>query len=288
MVRFTRFTAPIVAVLGLAFAAACSDDSSLTSPDASGVALHPSSHESGTVVVWPGDMRGWFFLQETPNGSGQMVAGPDSPPLGAGSANLIVDATGGVILGVADYAGTPLADIDALTYSTYRTSGSAALAIALQINVDVDLTDANTAWQGRLVYEPYYTHAVVTGDWQNWDTQDDAGNGNWWFTGAPGNATCPIGNPCTWSEVLAAFPNAGVHPTLGAIGLKAGGNWGGFDGNTDALTVGIAGGNTVTYDFELANDPADKNDCKKGGWAQYGFRNQGQCIKFVNTGKDSR
>ena len=35
-------------------------------------------------------------------------------------------------------------------------------------------------------------------------------------------------------------------------------------------------------------DPATKADCKKGGWADFGFRNQGQCIRFVNTGKDSR
>lgn len=35
-------------------------------------------------------------------------------------------------------------------------------------------------------------------------------------------------------------------------------------------------------------DPEVKDDCKKGGWEDYGFKNQGQCIKFVNTGKDSR
>jgi hypothetical protein len=35
-------------------------------------------------------------------------------------------------------------------------------------------------------------------------------------------------------------------------------------------------------------NPETKNDCKKGGWQEYGFKNQGQCIRFVNTGKDSR
>lgn len=34
--------------------------------------------------------------------------------------------------------------------------------------------------------------------------------------------------------------------------------------------------------------PQTKDDCKKGGYADFGFKNQGQCIKFVNTGKDSR
>ena len=35
-------------------------------------------------------------------------------------------------------------------------------------------------------------------------------------------------------------------------------------------------------------DPTTKDDCKNGGWEQFGFRNQGQCVRFVETGKDSR
>ena len=29
-------------------------------------------------------------------------------------------------------------------------------------------------------------------------------------------------------------------------------------------------------------------DCMDGGYADFGFRNQGQCVRFVNTGQDSR
>lgn len=32
----------------------------------------------------------------------------------------------------------------------------------------------------------------------------------------------------------------------------------------------------------------NKDDCKNGGYAAFGFRNQGLCIQYVNTGKDSR
>jgi len=35
-------------------------------------------------------------------------------------------------------------------------------------------------------------------------------------------------------------------------------------------------------------DPESKSDCKEGGWEGFGFRNQGQCVRFVNTGQDSR
>lgn len=35
-------------------------------------------------------------------------------------------------------------------------------------------------------------------------------------------------------------------------------------------------------------DPVTQDDCKKGKWADFGFRNQGQCIRFVENGGDSR
>lgn len=35
-------------------------------------------------------------------------------------------------------------------------------------------------------------------------------------------------------------------------------------------------------------DPVTKDECKNGGWEDFGFQNQGQCIRFVNTGQDSR
>ena len=73
--------------------------------------------------------------------------------------------------------------------------------------------------------------------------------------------------------------------------------------NTPADTIpGVVGGNRYGWftvidvdggievdNHELfAADPENADDCKNGGWDGFGFRNQGQCIKFVNTGKDSR
>jgi hypothetical protein len=34
--------------------------------------------------------------------------------------------------------------------------------------------------------------------------------------------------------------------------------------------------------------PETAEDCKGGGFADFGFRNQGQCVRYVNTGQDSR
>lgn len=38
----------------------------------------------------------------------------------------------------------------------------------------------------------------------------------------------------------------------------------------------------------IAANPRTKEECKDGGWERFGFENQGQCVRFVETGKDSR
>lgn len=203
------------------------------------------------VKVTPKNMKGWAFANEGPIGSGMLVRGPGRP-LGKGSAELRVNDTGREILYKSAYQGTYLRDVRPLAYLTFRQQGSSAVAISLQFNIDYDLTDAVELYQGRLVYEPYFTHTVQTGAWQGWNTQDNAAAGNWWSTRPPGSlpGNCPQSDPCTWSEMLTKFPNVGIHRIYGLVLLRAGGPWlGGFLGNTDALVVGVRGHTTV-YDFE--------------------------------------
>jgi hypothetical protein len=52
-------------------------------------------------------------------------------------------------------------------------------------------------------------------------------------------------------------------------------------GVTDAVAIGLI------MKFSRGN-PSTKEDCKNGGWKNYGFKNQGQCIRFVETGQDNR
>lgn len=214
-----------------------------------------SSCFGATITVTPGNMNGWVFLVESGAGAtGQLVNGPAAPPIGTGSAQMTLNNGSdgmylGSLLGV-----TALSSFNELSYSTYRASGDAALAIALQLDFDADITDANNAWQGRLIFEPYHTNTVDTGNWQTWDTLTSAGTGNWWFSGAPQNATCSMANPCTWGEVLAAFPKGGVR-VGGAIGFKAGSGWSsGFDGNVDNLKYQIGNNSQIITDFEGGNN----------------------------------
>lgn len=206
-----------------------------------------------TIVVSPSNLQGWSFFPENTTGSqvGEMVSGPDTPPLGDGSARFFVpNSDESQVLAIGAYAGTRLDQITELSYQTYRASGGAAQAVALQFNFDADLTDTDETWQGRLVFEPHHSETVNTGAWQEWDTLTQ---GKWWGSGAPLNGVCPQSSPCTWTEVITAFPDGGIHATLGAVLFKAGSGWSGFDGNVDNLVIGVQTGfniHTTTFDFE--------------------------------------
>jgi hypothetical protein len=69
------------------------------------------------------------------------------------------------------------------------------------------------------------------------------------------------------------------------------------DGTLDIFTMNADGSNqtNITNNSAHEHDPAwqplpgttvpkTKADCKKGGYKDFGFKNQGQCIKAVNHG----
>lgn len=216
---------------------------------------------SGPTVVKPSSMNGWYFWNDkndTFAGSpGALVAGPAAPPSGDGSVRLgpLTDngatAAGHSVIATDAYLGTPLAGFTAMSYATYQPGPVRAIAIQF----DVRYRPADSAYGGRLVFEPYQNGAVTVGaGWQSWTPLA----GRWWATKTTAAGTggaqvvaLPAGNcaqssPCTWSQINAAFPSAIV---AGRFLLKAGSNWAGFDGNADDLTIGV-GGVDATYDFE--------------------------------------
>lgn len=216
---------------------------------------------SNTVLVSPANQNGWVFADDLPGtgtGSGGFEAGPATPPLGAGSAFLTVDAQGRHILGTAGYAGTRMDDLLGILYGSYQDNNSnTVVAPSFQFDIDYDLNDAATAYQGRLVFEPYLSPAqgaVQQNVWQTWDARA----GNWYGTRTTvtvGNVSvaqpCQPASPCTWQQVLAVFPDAGVRNNpASAILFKVGGPWApGFDGNVDALNL-RHNGSLIQYNFE--------------------------------------
>jgi hypothetical protein len=213
--------------------------------------------DSMPVLVMPSSLNGWFFFNEGANGSGGFEQGPATPPLGGGSAFLQVDSTGRHSLGTQAYAGTRLDQISELRYSTFKnTNPDQIVDIGLQFDIDYDGAGGNAAYQGRLVFEPYFTGTNPRQNvWQTWH----ALAGKWYASrsGANGsNGVCPQSAPCTWPQVLASFPNATVFNNAfgGVLLFRAGGPWAnGYDGNVDAFTIGV-GTTFTTFNFEPDSD----------------------------------
>jgi hypothetical protein len=219
--------------------------------------------QTKTVTLADGNGFGTFYDN---TGSSAFVAGPATPPLGVGSFQMSTGSGDGpnlggkVYEGNADYDGTRLDAIKALSYSTYVEStsglpGSAVLAPTITLQVSVD---GNASRDSALVFEPVYNTdqgTVTPGTWQTWD----ALHGKWWFTkqSAPQTAYGPS-DYVTFAQILTTYPNiqivnwyarpdgAGV---ASVAGTSSGGAWKDFVGDVDGLTIQVDCAKT-TYDFE--------------------------------------
>jgi len=241
------------------------------------------------VTVRPTDLAhsldnlpGWRFGAEGVRiaSSGRLAVGPGQPPIGGGSAAFeLLDMTGGMSLQYfsSELVGLPLGSLTRLEYCTLVEAAGDNQAVSLQLNFDDDVTDWDTSYKGRLIFEPGRTpgEEITVGTWQCWD----ALAGYWWGSGSPLNSFQGFDNPGSLIEILSRFPNAGFNSEVGGLVLKADSGRGSFHGNADALTLGTSTFE-VTFDFE--QEPFDRAACYLGGWQNYGFPNQDQCTRFVN------
>ena len=281
----------LVALAALGISACTADSGGPLGPGAASLELAPGSN---TVVVTEDDVTrqventpptdDWVLYTRvgTPPTAGAFAAGPGDPPLGAGSFHSTT-ATGAekVFLFNYDHVGTPLAEITDLGYATYRSAGTGQQLPSL--NLQVDYNGAAPGGFTTLVFEPVYNTAqgaVVDGEWQTWDA---APAGIWWST-QPINGVCAFTCYVSWSDIVAANPDATI---LGGYGINQGSGNPGLVGASDALRIAY-GGDSVTYDFEAYRAVTSKDECKDGGWATVTtaegepFRNQGQCVAYSN------
>jgi hypothetical protein len=230
--------------------------------------------------------KNWVLYQRNA-GDGNTRVGPATPPSGIGSYE-IVTPTGidKATLFNFDHVGTSLASIDKIGYSTYRTAGSAQQVTAL--NIQVDINGAAPGGFTTLVFEPVYNTgqgAVVSGQWQPWDAY--MGGAAIWWSSNPINVAPTRDDFVTWQSIVANNPNAVI---LGGFGLNQGSGNPALTAASDNLSIGY-GGSCFTYDFEPYRVATSKDDCKDGGWQRVktaggaSFKNQGQCVQYVNTGK---
>jgi hypothetical protein len=217
--------------------------------DSPGGAFAPSD---GSVVTAANLGVDWFLTTRT-GSVGAFVPGPATPPLGQGSFSMsVADGVGKVTLFNYDHIGTALADIEALTYATYRASSSTNPAAQYPaLNIEVDFLGDGSSYT-TLVWEPVYAYgpaALLTDTWQTWDAMAASQTnfaGGWWSTNdIPG--VCAFNCFVSWADILAANPDAKIKF---GFGVNVGSGWNGvFSGASDALSLSVDGAAT-TYDFE--------------------------------------
>jgi hypothetical protein len=163
-----------------------------------------------------------------------------------------------------DWAGTPIANITTLSYSTYAAAWNGEQDTFLDIYINTD-GHPNDGYNDRIIFEPDYGSQsfVPTGppkpvlnQWQTWNVldgrfYDDNQNG-----GFGGSDALP------WSSFLTLYPNAvlvnddgnggvgGLRITIGAVNPSQS-----ADDYVDNFTIGTAAGSTI-YDFEAVPEPS--------------------------------
>jgi uncharacterized repeat protein (TIGR01451 family) len=212
-----------------------------------------------TLVVTESNLQGWTLSASAGTGdepppAAYLAAGYENPPAGAGSLHLNVGEDGNDAAQVRTnaFAGTRIADITALSYSTFTqvdltgSAGDQAPYLMLHVDTDGNLATADVQlW----FFEPaYQSMAPVMDTWQTWDAH--AGG---WYTGGGLAGSGPGANVKTFAELLAVAPNATIVSTgTGGVRIVTGfgaGAWDHYAGAADEFRF-AAGATDVTYDFE--------------------------------------
>ena len=281
-------------LLGLA---ACSGDSLSPTALSADRAVAQDAASGGTVVVTESDisrqaedtppLRNWVLYTRLA-GNGAFVTGPGTPPLGVGSISLTTPTPADKVqLFNFDHIGTKLADVRSMSYSTYRTTGTAEQVTAINVVIDFNGPGTDGGFS-TLVFEPVYNPdqgAVVSSQWQNWDAYN-GGNAIWWST-RPINGVCARECYVTWKQIVSNNPDAVI---LGGFGLNQGSGGNALIASADALHLDTPN-MSITYDFEPFRVATSKEACKDDGWRTLkradgsGFKNQGDCVSYTENGR---
>jgi hypothetical protein len=295
-----RLTPPVLAVLALT-AACATETTGPAAPGDEGIRPSFAISATGAQIITEAEIarqaentlptKNWVLYTRNA-GTGVFLVGPGTAPEGVGSMEF--NTTGSsdkAYLYNYDYVGKPLSALSTLRYSSYRSAAPGAAVVSLNIEIDKTGGSYVLGDYSVLVFEPYNNsnqRAIQNGVWQAWDAYD-AGNGKWWASsgGLPGG-TCIQATPCTWTQVLTLVPNATV---LGGLGMNQGTGNPGTISAFDQLQVQFGTDAVVTYDFEPYVTATTREICKNSGWQTAkradgsSFKNQGDCVSYVMTGK---
>lgn len=245
-----------------------------------------------TIVVTPTNQQGWSTSDTRPGGAVSFVV-DSSAPSGVGALRLTTDATTAAKAQYLHATSTPLADVTELSYYTRQISSPFAqadpsyqLPVCLGGVVGTTCTGFTT-----FVFEPYENvglgtpgGVVIPNVWQQWDV--DAGQ--FWSSRTYTDGTCSVVAGAGGAPFYSLAALKSICPNAVVVGFGV--NIGTFNPSYDVYTD-LFNFNGTTYDFEPYLVPTNKDQCKDGGFLTAkradgsSFKNQGDCIQYVNTGK---
>lgn len=169
-----------------------------------------------------------------------------------------------------DFVFLPVADLQSIAYDyLIAGDGTTADAAHFYLNVYANIDDSDNYYDCRFDYVPTAPADL-----------DDFATATVHATDTPTNVRQRGDRIASCPATLAGMP-AGSHVRVFAINVgDSSANDAGLGGYLDNVVVTTTSGAT-TYDFEPA--PVTKDDCKNGGYAAYGFSNQGQCVSSLQS-----
>ncbi|MGH9032599.1 MAG: hypothetical protein ACRDZV_10775 [Acidimicrobiia bacterium] len=198
-----------------------------------------------------------FSLEQASIGTGSAKGGPIGP---AAAEKLI----GGKELGL------PVTDLSSIAYDfLVAGNGTAASGKHFYLNVYANIDDSDNFYDCRFDYVPlagsttaFTTMTVTPTDVPTTVTK----------RGARFDGLCPA--------TLAGMPE-GSHVRAIALNIgDTGVSDNGLAGYLDNVQIATTS-ETTTYDFEAS--PGTPDECKKDGWAAFGFPNQGACVSSLQS-----
>ena len=253
-----------------------------------------------TVVVTPTNTHGWTSappLADTRPGGDVAFVADSTAPGGEGALQLTTDLTTTSKAQYMHAAGIELNDVTELSYWTKQVSatfpqGDPSYQLPIcgtgfngtSCNANTTPVIGNATSFTTLVYEPYQggQGVVLPNVWQQWNIDS---TGLFWSTRtvqcSGGTLVGTPGGPATYT--LAMVKSICPEAFVLSFGVNIGSNNPGYTVRTDLFDF-----NGTIYDFELTNQPTDKDQCKNGGYQDFTdangqpFKNQGQCVSYSN------
>jgi len=247
---------------------------------------------NAVVVTPPINSQGWSTSDTRPGGAVNFVV-DSTAPSGNGALQLTTDLSTTAKAQYLHAASTPLVNVTELSYYTRQISGPLFADPSYQLLVCLGgVTGTTCNGFTTFVFEPYQNNGlaapspvILPNIWQQWDV---AAGQFWSSRTASGGGTCSViaggGGPPFYSLVY--LQNNCPNAVVVGFGVNIGSNNPAYNVYTDLVNF-----NGTTYDFEPYAVASDKDQCKSGGYNNVKrtdgspFKNQGDCIQYVNTGK---